>query len=208
MTTISILNYGMGNIRSVCNALDYLRVKFCVIDSPEQVLESKKLILPGVGSFRLAMENLTKKNILEALNYAVLRKRIPILGICLGMQLMAQESEEDGLTRGLGWIKGSINKFSAEELSIKVPHVGFNTVFFGKQNSILFKGLGDYADYYFVHSYRLPCNGIDGASGWADYGERFIASIEKENIFATQFHPEKSQSNGLILLKNFADLKW
>jgi len=124
------------------------------------------------------------------------------------MQLMAETSEEDGVTKGLGWIKSSIKKFSSKEISIKVPHVGFNTVFFEKGKNKLYKGLGKKADYYYVHSYRIPYEECDEASGWTDYGEKFVASIERENIFGTQFHPEKSQSNGLVLLKNFVELKW
>ena len=201
------MNYGAGNIRSVQNALNYLGVDSRLISSPKEVLESEKLILPGVGSFRLAMENIKKRELLDALNRAVLDEKTPILGICLGMQLMAEESEEDGLTKGFGWIKGTFKKFPAEKLKIKVPHVGFNTVFFEKQKNTLFKGLGRKADYYHVHSYRLAYDESEDVSGWSEYGEKFVASIEKENIFGTQFHPEKSQSNGLTLLKNFADLK-
>lgn len=205
---ISILNYSMGNIRSVQNALNYIGIKSQVIKSAKEIIDSEKLILPGVGSFRLAMENINKRNLLDALNEVALKKKIPVLGICLGMQLMAEESDEDGLTKGLGWIKGSIKKFPTEKLSIKVPHVGFNTVFFEKEKNKLYKGLGQKADYYYVHSYRVSYDECNAVSGWTEYGEKFVASIEKQNIFGTQFHPEKSQSNGLTLLKNFSDLKW
>lgn len=200
---ISILNYGMGNIRSIQNALNYLGVEHQVIDSPKQVLESEKLILPGVGSYRLAMENLNKRKLIDALNEVALKKKIPVLGICLGMQLMAEESEEDGLTKGLGWISGTVKHFPKENQSLKVPHVGFNTVFFEKGNSRLYKGSGNKADYYYVHSYRIIYDESKEVSGWTEYGGKIVASIEKENIFGTQFHPEKSQSNGLIMLKNF-----
>jgi len=203
---ISILNYGMGNIRSVQNALNYIGVENQVITSTSQILESEKLILPGVGSFRLAMENIKKKKLIDPLNEVVLKKKTPVLGICLGMQLMAEESEEDGITKGLGWIKGPIKKFPAEKLKLKVPHVGFNEVFFEKNNKQLYKNLGEKADYYFVHSYRIPYDDCGCISGWSEYGEKFVASVEKDNIFGTQFHPEKSQSNGLIMLKNFAKL--
>ncbi len=203
---ISILNYGMGNIRSILNALNYIGVKSQIIDSSAQILKSEKLILPGVGSFKLAMKNIKEKKFLDPLDKIALKKKIPILGICLGMQLMAEESDEYGITKGLGWIRGNLRKFPAEKLNIKVPHVGFNTVYFKKENSLLYKGLGEKADYYFVHSYRISCDQCDKISGWSRYGEKFVASIEQDNIFGTQFHPEKSQSNGLKLLKNFADL--
>ena len=204
---ISILNFGMGNIRSVKNALDFLGIKFRVIEAPGQVLESEKLILPGVGSFRLAMENIKKRNLLNAMNVVALEKSIPILGICLGMQLLAEGGEEDSLTNGLGWIQGSVKRFQAEPLSIKVPHVGFNTVYFEKRSNTLFKDLGSQSDFYFVHSYRMLCKNDEDVSGWTEYGERFASSVQKDNIFGTQFHPEKSQSNGLIVLRNFGNLK-
>jgi len=203
---ISILNFGMGNIRSVQKALDYLGIESQVIKSEKQILESRKLIIPGVGSFRLAMENINNKKLFYPLNKVVLEKKIPTLGICLGMQLMAEESEEDGVTQGFSWIKGKIKKFQGEKFKIKVPHVGFNDVFFEKNNKKLYSGLGEKSHYYYVHSYRISYNECDCVSGWTMYGEKFVASIEKENIFGVQFHPEKSQSNGLIMLKNFAEL--
>lgn len=196
----------MGNIRSVKNALNYLGAEYKLIDTPEEIFESEKLILPGVGSFRKAMENMKKNKFLDPLNEVALKNKIPTLGICLGMQLMAEESEEDGLTKGLGWIKGSLKKIPVEKTGIKVPHVGFNDVVFEKKNKTLYKGLGDKADYYYVHSYMLNYDDCDCVSGWTEYGEKLVASIEKDNIFGTQFHPEKSQSNGLIMLKNFADI--
>ena len=203
---ISILNYGMGNIRSIQNALNYLRIENQVIDKPKQILESEKLILPGVGSFRLAMKNIEKRKFIEPLNKVVLEQNIPVFGICLGMQLMAEQSEEAGLTKGLGWIKGTLKKFPENKLKIKVPHVGFNEVIFEKGNSKLYKNLGKKAEYYFVHSYRIHYKDCNSISGWSEYGEKFVASIEKKNVFGTQFHPEKSQSNGLIMLKNFSEL--
>jgi glutamine amidotransferase len=197
----------MGNIRSVQNALSFLGIEHKLINSSKEILESKKLIIPGVGSFKKAMENMQKNNFINSLNEAVLDKKIPVLGICLGMQLMAEESEEAGITKGFGWIKGTNKKLDAEKFKIKVPHVGFNTVFFEKGNQKLFKDLEGKADFYYVHSYRIKYDDCDSVSGWSEYGEKIVGSIEKGNIFGTQFHPEKSQSNGLLMLKNFADLK-
>ncbi|NQU95474.1 MAG: imidazole glycerol phosphate synthase subunit HisH [Candidatus Omnitrophica bacterium] len=201
---VSIVNYKMGNIRSIQNALSYLGVDSRVIDSPEEILTSKKLILPGVGSFRVAMEHIRAMKLFEALNEAALKQGVPLLGICLGMQLLATEGEEEGPTKGFGWIPGRVKRFSPERLSIKVPHIGFNTVYFEPKSKTLFEGLETCADFYFVHSYRMICEEPEKCvSSWADYGERFVASVEHRNIFGTQFHPEKSQSNGLTVLKNF-----
>ncbi len=203
---VSILNYEMGNIRSIQNALDFIGIDSCVIDTQKDILESEKLILPGVGSFAVAMENIRRKNLLDALNEAVLVKKIPILGICLGMQLLMDKSEEGGLNQGFGWIGGSVKRFDSYKLSIKVPHIGFNTVYFESNNSGLFRGLGNSADFYFIHSYRVECKDREDVSSWANYGERFAAGIQRKNIFGVQFHPEKSQTNGLAVIRNFCNL--
>ena len=205
---ISIVNYKMGNIHSIQNALSYLGVDFRVIDSAEDVLASKKLILPGVGSFRVAMEHIKTMKLFSALNEVVLKQGIPIFGICLGMQLLASVGEEDGLTKGFGWVPGRVRHFSSDRLSIKVPHIGFNAVYFEPKAPNIFKGLDNHADFYFVHSYKMVCEEPERhVSSWVDYGGRFTASVQRENIFGTQFHPEKSQSHGLIVLKNFCKLK-
>lgn len=204
---VDIVNYGMGNIRSVENALRYLGHESRVIDSPEQVSKSAKLILPGVGSFRAAMENIRRLGLFEPLDEAVRGKKTPILGICLGMQLLAEHGEEDGPSEGLGWIRGAVLRFPEASLSIKVPHIGFNTAHFETRRNGLFSGLKERADFYFVHSYRLVCEDAGLVSSWANYGERFAASVQNGNIFGTQFHPEKSQFNGLQVLKNFCEWK-
>ena len=206
-TKVAIVNYGMGNIRSIQNALSFIGAESSVIDTPADILSSRKLILPGVGSFRLAMENIRRKALLDALNESVLVKKIPILGICLGMQLFADESEEDGLTQGFGWIPASVKRFPSDNLSIKIPHIGFTTVYFEPKNNTLFKGLDGSSDFYFVHSYRVMPRDLKYVLSWADYGERFTAAVQRENIFGVQFHPEKSQTNGLAVLKNFCDLR-
>lgn len=200
---ITIVNYKMGNIRSIQNALEYLGVAAQVSSEPDVIASSDKLILPGVGSFRTAMENLRNMRIVEALNEAVLNKKRPVLGICLGMQLLAEEGTEDGITHGLGWIAGNVIRFDFQDLPYKVPHIGFNSVHFVPVNNPLYQGMGEHSDFYFVHSYHFACLDSKNVTGWADYYGRFVASVQHENIFGTQFHPEKSQSNGLKVLKNF-----
>jgi len=201
---ISIVNYKMGNIRSVQNALDYIGFRSRVISTPEAVAESDVLILPGVGSFRKAMENIRGMGLYDALQERVMLKKVPILGICLGMQLLSHNSDEDGMTEGFGWIPGAVRRLSEKQLSVKVPHIGFNTVFFEARTHGLFDGLGPSADFYFVHSYAMVCERPENhAASWVTYGEPFVASVQNGNVYGTQFHPEKSQSNGLTVLNNF-----
>jgi imidazole glycerol-phosphate synthase subunit HisH len=201
MTTI--VNYKMGNIRSIQNALEYLGFFAQVSSDPNVIADSEKLILPGVGSFRTAMENLRNMKIVDALNEAVLMKKRPVLGICLGMQLLSEVGTEDGITKGLGWIPGNVVRFNFQDPLYRVPHVGFNSVQYVPGNSQLFQDMGERADFYFVHSYHFACADLEDVSGWTDYHDRFVASVERGHIFGTQFHPEKSQSNGLHVLKNF-----
>jgi glutamine amidotransferase len=200
---ISIVNYGMGNIQSIQGALQYLGFENRVVETPDQIYESSKLILPGVGSFPQAMDNIKDKGLLTPLNNAVLERGVPILGICLGMQLMADWGEEGEQSEGLGWISGRVRKIKAQS-GMKVPHVGFNTADFAEKNSKLFQDLGAKGDFYFVHSYVFDCIHEEDVSSWTEYGERFVSSVQRNNIFGTQFHPEKSQYNGLTVLANFA----
>lgn len=202
---ISIVNYGMGNIQSIQGALQYLGFESRVVSKPEEILASRKLILPGVGSFAKAMDNIRKLQLLAPLNESVLEQKVPILGICLGMQLLADSGEEDGPSAGLGWVKGKVRMINAGK-ELKIPHVGFNTVFFVDGNNALYQGLNTSGDFYFVHSYIFDCERKADVSSWTDYGERFASSVQHKNIYGTQFHPEKSQSNGLTVLKNFASL--
>jgi glutamine amidotransferase len=200
---VVIVDYGMGNIWSVRSALCYLGVEPIVSSDPATVASADTLILPGVGSFRKAMEGLKTKRLSDALADAVLGRRRKIMGICLGMQLFAQRGTEDGLCDGLGFFAGSVDRFAPEEVgALKVPHIGFNHVTAPMQSQ-LFKGLSPHADFYFVHSYRLLAAKLSGQKALCRYGVEFLAAYEHENIFATQFHPEKSQTNGLKLLSNF-----
>lgn len=201
---ISILNFGLGNIQSLVNALDYLSIKNNVIDSPKDILRSDKIILPGVGSFGKGIKNIKNLNFYEPLLEAVLIKKIPILGICLGFQLFANEGEEDGPNEGLKFVKGKVLKFRFKGGELKVPHIGFNEVYFKKYT--IFENLNKSASFYFIHSYRFICDNLNDVSSICHYGEDFVSSIEKENIFGVQFHPEKSQASGLRVLQNFANL--
>jgi glutamine amidotransferase len=197
----------MGNTYSLQSAFKYLGVETVLSSDSKQILNAERILLPGVGSFRRAMANLKKSGLDMTLKDAVLRRGIPLLGICLGMQLLGRSSTEDGFTEGLGLLDCPVERFNCEcDRSIRIPHVGFNTVFV-KEDSFLFRGFSREADFYFTHSYRMTSENESHISGTCFYGETFVASLEKQNIFGTQFHPEKSQSNGLFLLKNFMEWK-
>lgn len=200
---ITVIDYGMGNIWSVLSALRYLGCNPIVSSDPSQIVQAESLLLPGVGSFRKAMATLRQTGLDLAIVEAVQTKGSKILGICLGMQLMGIRGSEDGETSGLGLIPNSVDKFTSQEIgSNKIPHIGFNLVH-SKPDAHLFRGLPDAADFYFVHSYRMLPEKLSGKMATCMYGKEFLAAYEQDNIFATQFHPEKSQANGLMLLKNF-----
>ncbi len=191
---IKIIHYKAGNIASVTHALSRLGVQAGLATSPDDLKGTDKLIFPGVGHAKPAMEVLRQSGMDEAIrNY-----RNPVLGICLGMQLMAEASEE-GPMEGLGIFPGSIKRFSDEE---KVPHMGWNSLY--ELSSPLFKGVKDGSHVYFVHSYYLPASQFAIAS--SQYGARFTASIAIDNYFGVQFHPEKSGTTGALILKNFLAL--
>lgn len=201
---VLIIDYGMGNIYSLHNALKYLGAKVRISDDPTKISKSKIIMLPGVGSFKKAMQQIRKKRIDEAI-YMANEKGSFIFGICLGMQLFGISSNEDGLTKGLGFISNKVEKFSTKETkNKKIPHVGFNEVKYDKNNK-LFKGSTN-NDYYFVHSYRMLQGKLSSNISTTMYGVKFLSSFHHENLFATQFHPEKSQENGLKLLNNFLNL--
>lgn len=204
--TVTIVDYGMGNICSVLNAFDYLGCEAVVASDPDQVANADALILPGVGSFRKAMTSLRERELDRAVTHAVVNRGRKIMGICLGMQLLGERGLEDGETAGLGLIPSTVERFSLEEVGgSKIPHVGFNSVKVPTASRLM-AGLASNADFYFVHSYRMLPGGLSGLVANCVYGIEFVAAYEHENIFATQFHPEKSQSNGLLLLKNFIEL--
>ena len=196
---ITIVDYGMGNIYSLQSALKFLGYDSICSNKSEDIINADKIILPGVGSFKIAMDNIIKLKIDKSIKIAVKEHNIPILGICLGMQLLGVSSTEDRFSNGLNLFEGEVTKFTDQ--SVKIPHVGFNNVYY-PDNSTLYKGIKMNSDFYFVHSYKMKTNKIKGV-GYTSNGENFVASFEQGNIFGTQFHPEKSQTNGLLLLKNF-----
>jgi glutamine amidotransferase len=191
----------MGNLGSIQNMLNKIGVKSTITSSPGEVLVAEKLLLPGVGNFKRAMENLTNYGLIDTLNQKVLVEQIPILGICLGMQLMSSYSEE-GECEGLGWIPARTEKFEMFEKSgLKVPHMGWNEVAF-PTNHFLSEGLVD-PRFYFVHSYKVTCESMENILCTTNYGVEFHSGIQKDNIMGVQFHPEKSHAFGMRLLENF-----
>ncbi len=195
---IVVVDYGMGNLRSVQKAVIRIGLN-CVISREVDVIrQANKIILPGVGHFRQGMENLQKYELQKILNERVIDKKVPILGICLGMQLMTDYSEE-GDCQGLGWIKAVTKKFVLKKL--KIPHIGWNTLLI-KKKSKLFDQVDDKNEFYFVHSYFVKCQNPNEVICQTNYGIDFDSGFAKENIFGYQFHPEKSLHSGLILLKN------
>lgn len=204
-STIIIIDYGMGNILSIVNKIRRIGYEAIVTNKIEIIKSAEKLILPGVGHFQKAIENLKALHLLDAINDSVLLRKTPILGICLGMQLMARHSEE-GDVDGLNWLDADVVKFKVtDQLKYKVPHIGWNNALIEK-NSPLFKGISEVAIYYFIHSYYIRCNKKEDILTTTEYDYSFTSSIQKNNIFGTQFHPEKSHDAGEMLLKNFASL--
>lgn len=203
---IAIINYHIGNLQSVANLLDYLKEPCVITNNPTEISSADKLILPGVGAFTEAMNNLRELKLVEVIRREVLDFHKPFLGICLGMQLMANKGYEGGETSGLGLIPGEVVRMKLVDSKLPLPHVGWNDVK-PKAGTTLYGADIRPRVYYFVHSYHFKAARPEDVSGTCDYGGEFIASIERDNIFSTQFHPEKSQQDGIELLKNFLAYK-
>lgn len=203
---IAIVNYGLGNISAFSNIYKSLGIPFVLADKAEQLSAAEKIILPGVGSFDNAMLLLKASGMFDCLNEMALEKNVPVLGICVGMQMLAQSSDE-GRERGLGWIDGVVKKLDGEtaEGRLILPHMGWNTVR-SVPGSRLLNGLDAESEFYFLHTYYFHCNRNEDAIADVQYGQRFTCAVNHKNIFGVQFHPEKSHSNGVRLLKNFAEL--
>jgi len=202
---VVIIDYGMGNLFSVKNALEAIGVEAKISNEPDDLRRAEQIILPGVGAFPDGMKNLKNLDIIPILEEEVLEKKKPFLGICLGAQLLATQGEEHQLTDGLGWIKGRVRRFQVDESKFRIPHIGWNDVF-PKKDNILFKNVHP-PIFYFVHSYHLVPEDQSVIVATSEYGETFAAALQKENIFGVQFHPEKSQKNGLRILENFLAYK-
>lgn len=196
---IAIVDYGMGNLASVENAFNYIGINAIESTSDISIIQNSDcIILPGVGAFKDAMKNLRDLNLIETLNEEILHKKKPLLAICLGMQLLLDYSEEGGYCEGLKWIPGRVVKL---DVGLPVPHMGWNEIEF-KHDSPLFNGIEADKNFYFVHSYHAICDSKN-VIATTQYGVKINVGLKKENIIGFQFHPEKSQHNGLKLLSNF-----
>ena len=198
---IAVINYGLGNLLSVVKAFEKVAGgrKVKVTSDPTDLKHAEYIVLPGVGNFRVGIENLINLGLADHLEQEVLEKKTPFLGICLGMQLMAETGEEDGKQRGLGWIPGKVRKLDAKGL--KVPHLGWDDIELVR-DCHLFSESENGKDYYFVHSYVFDCP-EQFVVAYCNYGERFPVAVQKDNLYGTQFHPEKSRELGLNILSNF-----
>jgi len=203
---IVIIDYGLGNLMSVLNKFKRIKVPAKISTSLSDIENAKKLILPGVGQYAYGMKKLNELGLIKVLNKKVLDEKSPILGICLGMHLFTDYGYE-GQVKGLGWIKGETVLFDNQALdkTYKIPHMGWNTVKVKKNNPLL-KGINNDDMFYFVHKYHLACEHIEDVIGTTTYGYEFVSCVNKDNIYGTQFHPEKSHESGFNLIKNFIDL--
>lgn len=201
---IAIIDYDAGNLRSVEKALQYLGKETIVTRDPEQIRKAEKVILPGVGAFGDAMKKLQEYH-LDTLIHEIADSGKPLLGICLGLQLLFEESEESPGVEGLGILEGKIRRIPEGE-GLKVPHIGWNSLHL-EHNGRLFRNIPENSYVYFVHSYYLEAKDPEIVKASTEYGVHIHASVEKNNLFACQFHPEKSSETGLQILKNFAEME-
>lgn len=202
---IGLIDYGMGNILSVLNAFEYIGADIKVCHKSSDIKDKDKLILPGVGAFSDCIKSLDELGFIDELDNFVIQKKKPILGICLGMQVMASKSYENGIFDGLNWIDSEVVPINTKNLEIKIPHIGWNSLHNLKRNNI-FYNIEENFNFYFVHSYFMKCNNMNDVIAECEYGTHITAAVNKENIFGVQFHPEKSQDYGLRIIENFDNL--
>ena len=202
---VCILDYGSGNTRSVYNIMQSLEPGTLISNKAEDIVSATHIILPGVGAFGASMQKIREKVPLAVLEEEVLQKKKPFLGICVGMQVLANVGYEFGQEQGLGWIAGEVKKLPVENLPL--PHVGWNNVQVSNGGSPITAGFSEEIDFYFVHSYAFYPKNPGHSIASTTYQEKFTAMVAQDNIFGVQFHPEKSQRAGLMLMKNFLDLQ-
>ena len=209
---IAIIDYESGNLKSVSKAVELAsnnvlnKSDVKIINSANELKNFDKIVLPGQGSFKQCYQSLLSiDGIVDELTSAVLEKQKPILGICVGMQLFSSFGEEDGGSKGFDWIKGQVNKINLTDKNLKLPHMGWNNISIN-QKSKLFSGIENESHFYFVHSFAFDVENEQFISATTNYSTEIVSAIEKDNIFGTQFHPEKSQANGIKILENFVKL--
>ena len=209
---IAIIDYESGNLKSVSKAVELAsnnvlnKSDVKIINSANELKNFDKIVLPGQGSFKQCYQSLLSiEGMINELTSAVLEKQKPILGICVGMQLFSSFGEEDGGSKGFDWIKGQVNKINLTDKNLKLPHMGWNNISIN-QKSKLFSGIENESHFYFVHSFSFDVENDQFISATANYSTEIVSAVEKDNIFGTQFHPEKSQTNGIKILENFVKL--
>ena len=203
---ITILDYGSGNINAIKNIYERLNISYEFATTIEQIVKADHILLPGVGAFDETISILQNKGFTEVLNKKVLEDKVPILGICVGMQMLADSSEE-GTMNGFGWIHGKVRKFEKNLIpgKPKIPHLGWNSIEISR-DCPLFKDIDPEVGFYFVHSYYYECDDLVNVICKTVYGKSFHSAVNRENIYGVQFHPEKSHNNGIQFLRNFANL--
>ena len=203
---IGIINYGLGNIQAFANIYKKLDIEYKIVSSKEELIDVDKIILPGVGAFDYAMTQLNNSGMRDSLDDMVLNKKVPVIGICVGMQMLAKSSDE-GVEKGLGWIDGVVKKFDSNNFhnNEPLPHMGWNQLTHIKESRLTSK-LSETPRFYFLHSYYFKCNNKDDVISNSNYGEEFNTIINHEHIYGIQCHPEKSHNNGILILKNFGEL--
>jgi|TARA_B110000438_G_scaffold64797_1_gene65353 glutamine amidotransferase len=204
---IGIIDYGLGNIRAFSNIYKSLDVDYRIIQKSEELKDVSKIILPGVGAFDDAMNKFNKSGLRDDVEKMVLNQKIPLLGVCVGMQILANSSDE-GLEKGLGWINSSVKIFDTTNINhdTKLPHMGWNTIDILSKDEPLFQDLEEEPSFYFLHSYYFDCLDKKNIISKTEYGNRYTCAVRSDNIYGVQFHPEKSHKNGVKLLQNFSNL--
>ena len=203
---ITIIDYGSGNIRAIGNIYDTLKINYKIAKSPKEVIGAEKLFLPGVGAFDETISMLDKTGFREVLDFEVMQNKVPIMGICVGMQILAESSQEGGLP-GLGYIKGKVKQLDATLLNQKpkLPHLGWNSIEITRKSALL-NNIDAELGFYFLHSYHFECKNQEDILTTTTYGQPFASAVNHDNVYGIQFHPEKSHQNGINLLHNFATL--